>query len=71
MSPFVLLYPGGPAGLAGPTSPLVPLTQGGPLTLVLPVVFFTYSIKKKKATTTMTFTVTITMMITMTIVITM
>ena len=70
MSPFVLLYPGGPGGAAGPTSPLVPLTQGGPLTLVLPVVFFTYSIKKK-ATTTMTFTVTITMMITMTIVITM
>ena len=70
MSPFVLLYPGGPAGLAGPTSPLVPLTQGGPLTLVLPVVFFTYAIKNK-ATTTMTFTVTIAMMITMTIVITM
>ena len=68
--PFVPLYPGGPAGPAGPMSPLVPLTPGGPLTLVLPVVFFTYSIKKK-ATTTMTFTVTITMMITMTIVITM
>ena len=27
-------------------SPLVPLTPGGPLMLVLPVVFFTYTIKK-------------------------
>ena len=36
--------------IPGPTltSPLEPLTPGGPLTLVLPVVFFTYSLKKKK-----------------------
>ena len=55
--PWVPLYPGGPggpggpagpAGPAGPTSPLVTLTLGGPLTLVLPVVFFTYSIQKKQ-----------------------
>ena len=47
MSPFVPLYPAGPpgpAGPVGPVSPLVPLTPGGPLMLVLPVVFFTYTI---------------------------